>query len=136
MSFRRTRNEGALPVAVWDREASEDAGEVARSIIEERAFEDGLTIDGGQMRPYSEEYALATGKTRVDLQATGAMRAALRSHATLGKVRVNAGRLRQVVFQNRIRPWLGVGSDDIRRLHQALTQAAERAINRSRRRAR
>ena len=133
MSFRRTRNEGSFPAAVWDREASQEVAEVALEIIDRRAFDEGLTVDGAPMRGYSEAYAAATGKTRPDLQATGAMREALQiAQATAGKIRINAGRLRQVVFQNRARPFLGVGSDDARELHAALTGAARRAIDRSR----
>lgn len=134
MSFRRVRNEGAFPAAVWDRVASEQVADKARDIIDRRAFEDSRTIDGAPMEPYAPSTLAAKGgDPRVTLQDTGAMRSALRvAQATVGKIRINAGSLRQVVFQNRARPFLGVGRDDAGELHAALTAAARTAIERAR----
>lgn len=120
-----------------DKREMTGVAEDVRDIIDRRAFDEGKTINGYDMAPYSEEYARKKGRTRPNLQQTGEMRRAFDvASATKTRFRLNAGLLRQVVFTTRSRPWMAVGRDDADELAALVLAAVERTMSRSRARAR
>jgi len=131
---------GRLPLRLWDADASLALARETRDAVDERTFDLGQDVGDAPFRPYSAGYvadlAAAGESVRVDLNRTGALRAAVRNsivaasaqRIVLGIVGDEGAVARQVSVD---RPFFALSPNDVRRLQHIVPLLVRASMARS-----
>ena len=130
---------GKLPTSLWDAQATREAAEVLLDAVDARVFVRGLDASDRPLKPYSPAtraiHAAEGQSNRVDLQQTGALRAAVarslvRVTAEAAIIEIPADQQQKAEALQQTRPFWGVAPSDELALAKALPAIFERAVAR------